>query len=273
MPGLKPAILAWLAMATVLLAGCTGGAGPERPPSALDDVEVAPAEADKGAVAGLVVDESIRPVVGAAVSIAGVEVAATDEKGVFILDSLDPGLVIFAVAAEGFLPIQTSAEVRAGETAEVRVQLPRDLTPQPYRVTYSHDGFMQAWGGYGQYELENLDGGSAICDCRVYFTPEDGASTIVYEAYWEDSVSDPGDLAEFYWVVEQPEGEGEDAGYCFSPCIEHLGFGSHGFQPGVETYARLDGPDFWVEFQQSFQLFVTLWYNGEAPGGWTLRAG
>ena len=262
--GLAAAFLA------LLLAGCAGEAGPERPPSALDDVEVEPAAAGKGAVAGLVVDETIRPVVGASVTIAGAEAAKTDEDGVFILDALEPGLVLFSVSAEGFRPIQTSAEVRAGETAEVRVQLPRDLTPQPYQVTYAHEGFMQAWGGIGQYELENLEGGSGICDCRVYFTPEDGASTIVLEAYWEDSVPDPGGLAEFYWVVEQPEGEGYDADYCFSPCLAHIGFASHEFQPGVEAYARLDGPDLWVEAQQSFRLFVTLWYNGDAPEGWSL---
>ena|SRR5688572_10162761 len=111
MGGAKPAVaLALLAAsAAVLLAGCAGEDAPARPPSALDDVDVQPTAAGKGAVAGLVVDDSIRPVVGASVSIAGGEVATTDEEGVFILDALEPGLVIFAVSAEGFLPIQTSA--------------------------------------------------------------------------------------------------------------------------------------------------------------------
>ena len=224
----------------------------------------------KGAVAGVVVDDAIRPIAGATVSMAGETLGQTDDEGIFILDALDPGLVIFMVSADGYVPIQTSADVLAGETAQVRVQLPRDDSPQPYRVTYAHDGFMQAWGGIGQFFVENA-AESGLCNCRVYFTPEPNATTIVYEAYWEYTLPDPGGLAEFYWVVEQPDGDGYDADYCFSPCVKHLSF--EGYTPGVETYARLDGPDLAAAFQQPFQLFVTVWHNGPAPADWTLASG
>lgn len=259
-----------LPVLALLLAGCTGGAAPAPSGSPLDDIEVEPASATMGAVAGLVVDETIRPILGAQVTVAGEVVAETNEDGVFVLDALEPGIVILGISAEGYLSVQTSADVVAGDTAEVRVQLPRDDRPQPYRVTYSHDGFMQAWGGIAQYFVENVGGGSGTCNCRVYFTPEPNATTLVYEAYWEDSVPDPAEMAEFYWVVDQPDGDGHEAGYCFSPCVQHIGF--DGFSEGVETYARLDGADFWPGFQQSFQLFVTLWHNGEAPEGWTLAS-
>jgi hypothetical protein len=260
-----------LALMAALLAGCSGGDGKDEPASPLDDVDVQPVSDTKGAVAGVVVDEAIRPVAGAEVTMDGKVVASTDEGGIFVLDSLEPGLAIFAVTAEGFLPVQTSADVQPGQTSQVRVQLPRDLNPQPYHVTYSHDGFMQAWGGYGQYYIEQMvPGGSGTCDCRVYFTPEPNAVDMVYEAYWENTLPDPAAQGEFYWVITQPEGEGHEAGYCFSPCIVRQGFG--GFSPGVETYARLDGADFWPGFQQKFQLFVTVFYNGEAPADWTLAS-
>lgn len=266
---MAPAILA--ASVAILLAGCAGGsAPPSRPSSALDDIEVRPTVEGKGAVAGLVVDEAIRPVVGASVTLAGEEVATTDETGVFTLDALDPGTVLFGVSAEGFLPIQTSAEVSPGETVKVRVQLPRDDSPEPYLVTYSHNGFMQAWGGIGQFVVEGIGSGSGLCDCRIYFTPETNASTIVFEAYWEFTLPDPGGLAEFYWVVEQPTGEAYEADYCFSPCVVDLDVQGAGFEAGVEAYARIDGPDFWVALQQQVQLFVTVWHNGEAPEGWSL---
>ena len=265
--------IAALASAAVLLAGCAGGAEePTRTPSALDDVDVQPTVEGKGAVAGLVVDDAIRPVVGASIAIAGEEAATTDETGVFVLDALEPGLVIFSVSADGFLPVQTSADVAPGQTAEVRVQLPRDDSPEPYLVTYSHNGFMQVWGGIGQFVVEGIGEGSGLCDCRIYFTPESNASTIVFEAYWEFTMPDPGGLAEFYWVVEQPEGEGYEADYCFSPCVVHLDVEGASFSDGVETYARIDGPDFWVALQQQVQLFVTVWHNGAAPDGWTLAS-
>ncbi|MEA3137631.1 MAG: Carboxypeptidase regulatory-like domain [Thermoplasmata archaeon] len=263
--------LALLAVLLAALAGCAGGAGgdgaPASPLDGLDDVE--PAQEGKGAVAGVVVDESIRPIAGASVSMAGAVVAETDEGGIFILDALEPGLAIFAVTAPGFLPVQTSADVQPGATSQVRVQMPRDTRPVPYKVTYRHDGFIEAWGGYAQYYVENIQP-SGTCDCRLYFTPEPNATTIVYEAYWEANTPDPAAQAEYYWVIDQPDGDGHEAGYCFSPCVEHVSF--DGFSDGVEAYARLDGPDFWLAAQQSFQLFVTVWYNGAAPADWTLAS-
>lgn len=267
---MRGTLAAVLPVLAALLAGCMAGGGQPAGGSPLDDLDVEPVSATKGAVAGLVVDETIRPVPGATVAVAGEARAETDDAGIFILTDLEPGLAIFSVAAEGFLAMQTSAEVRPGETSEVRVQLPRDTRPEPYRVTYAHEGFMQAWGGYAQYYAENVGGGSGTCDCRIYFTPEPNATTLVYEAYWEDSVPDPAGQAEFYWVVDQPEGDGHQAGYCFSPCVERIGFDD--FSQGVQTYARLDGADFWPGFQQSFQLFVTVWHNGEAPADWTLAS-
>ena len=258
-----------MALLAALLAGCSGGDGGDAGAgSPLDGLDVQPAQEGKGAVAGVVVDVAIRPIAGAEVTMAGSVVATTGEDGVFVLDALEPGIAIFAVSAQGFLPIQTSADVLAGETSQVRVQLPRDVRPQPYQVTYALDGFMEASTGYAQTYVEDA-AATPLCDCRLVFTPEPNATTLVYEAYWEHTLPDPGALAEYYWIVYQTEGEGGDEGYCLSPCIQHLGFG--GFTPGAEVVARLDSPDTPV-FQQSFKLFVTVFYNGEAPDGWTLAA-
>jgi hypothetical protein len=257
-----------MALLTAFLAGCSGGGKDDGPGSPLDGVDVQPVGEGKGAVAGVVVDEAIRPIAGAEVSMAGEVVATTGDDGVFVLDALDPGLAVFAVSAEGFFPIQTSADVLPGETSQVRVQLPRDARPQPYHVTYALDGFMEASTGYAQTYVEDA-AATPLCDCRLVFTPEPNATTLVYEAYWEHTLPDPGGLAEYYWIVYQTEGEGGDEGYCLSPCVQQLGFG--GFTPGAEVVARLDSPDTPV-FQQPFKLFVTVFYHGEAPDGWTLAA-
>lgn len=266
------ALVAGLLVAS-LLAGCSGG---DRDRGGLVvggrtvSVSAAP-QAGKGALAGVVVDEAIRPVAGANVTVAGQVLATTREDGAFVLDALDPGSVILVVGAPGFLSIQTSAEVVAGETSSVRVLLPRDNRPVPYRVTYSHDGLMQAWGGIGQYVIEDsVDGGSALCDCRVTFGLEPNSTMLVYEAYWEDTTPDPASVAEYYWVVAQPDGPGYEADYCRSPCVQRVGLKD--FDEEASTYARLDGPDTWPEAQQTFQLFVTVWVNGQAPADWTLAS-
>jgi hypothetical protein len=274
-----PRLLASLATGLLLaaaLAGCSGDDGGQdglRIGSRTVSVSAAPQDG-KGAVAGVVVDEAIRPVPGANVSVAGAVVARSGDDGVFVLVDVEPGTLVMTVSAPGFLEIQTTAEVAAGQTASVRVLLARDDRPVPYHVTHSHDGFMQAWGGIGQYYVEeSVPGGTATCTCRVYFALEPNATMLVYEAYWEGNVPDPAGQAEYYWVVQQVDEAGADAGgrddgYCFSPCIERVSL--RDYDPALETYARLDGPDVWPAFQQTFQLFVTVWANGEAPADWSL---
>jgi hypothetical protein len=267
---------ALLVVALVALAGCAGHAKSGTPGLRLGDgstvdLSAAPASAGKGAIAGVVVDEAIRPIIGANVTVAGKVVATTDGTGVFVLDSLEPGVLIFSVSAPRFLAIQSSAEVAMGQTTRVRIQLPADNSPVPYRTTYSHDGFMQAWGGIGQFFVEEaVPTGSGLCDCRVYFTPDPNPVDLVYEAYWEQGIPDPAAQAEYYWVVEDVASGAGPADYCFSPCVNTVQFEGSGLHAGNNTYARLDGPDNWPAFQQKFQLFVTIWYNGPAPNGWTL---
>ena len=271
--GAASAVAAALLMG-VLLAGCSGG-GPDQPGGLTVggrsvSVSAAP-QAGKGAIAGVVVDEAIRPVAGAEVAVAGEALARSGEDGVFVLDALEPGSIVLTVSAAGYLTVQTSADVVAGGTANVRVLLPRDLRPQPYRVTYSHDGFMQAWGGIAHYFVEDaVPGGTAACDCRVHFPLEPNATMLVYEAYWDDVVPDPAEQAEFYWVVDQGDGPGNDEGYCTSPCVQRVSL--RDYDRSVETYARLDGADAWPAAQQKFQLFVTVWANGEAPPDWTVAS-
>lgn len=253
------------------LAGCAGGGGDgDATPDGLPDVK--PTEDGKGAIGGVVVDEAIRPVAGALVTLASHQSnVTTDETGTFAWSDLEPGSYFITVSAPRFLSIQSSAEVVAGETAFVRVLLSADPTPLPYQQTYQHAGYMQAWAGIAQFFVESTqDNGSALCDCRLYFTPQGGLSTAVYEAFWEWTVPDPADQAELYYVVEQLEGDAYVEDYCFSPCNVHIA--GDEFTPDVQAYARLDGPDLWVAYQQKFDLYVTLFYNGEAPEGWSLAA-
>ena len=267
-----------VALAALAASGCSGpqhqGSGALRlGDGSTVDLRASPTEAGKGAIAGVVVDEAIRPIAGANVSLAGKVLASTDAQGVFVLDALEPGSVILGVSAPGHLPIQTSADVAAGQTTRVRVLLPTDTSPQPYHTTYAHDGYMQEWAGIGQFFVEEtLQNGSGLCDCRVWFTPDPNATTMVYEAYWDAAVPDPADQGQYYWVVEEPTGKGLATGYCESPCVNDVPYDGSGFKSGTQAYARLDGPDEWVALQQKFQLFLTVWYHGEPPDGWTVAS-
>lgn len=260
-----------------LIAGCSGGEGGKRDGFDLADgsrvdLDVEPTATGKGAIAGVVVDDAIRPIRDALVQAPGPGLSASsDETGVFVFNDLEPGTYILSISAPGYLAIQTSADVVADESTPVRVQLPMDNSPKPYLQTLHHDGFIQAWAGIAQFFIEaQLDEGSALCKCRLWFTPTETPVDVVYEAFWEYSMPDPLGFGEMYYVIEEPTGEGYESGYCYSPCRHQFGYEDGSFKAGTEAYARLDGPDFWPAVNQEFDLFVTLWFNAEAPDDWTI---
>jgi hypothetical protein len=195
----------------------------------------------------------------------------TDEAGGFVFTDVPPGFHAMAIAAPLHLPTQATTDVVAGQTAKVRAQLQRDLRPQPYHVTLKHDGFMQAWGGIGQYFVENLQN-TGTCDCRLSFQPDAAPKTFVYEATWEESPSNPLGPSEFYWILAETDGGLDEAGYCSSPCLARINAEGAGYSGG-EVTARLDGPDEWVQFQTTVTLYVTTWYVHQAPDGWSFVQG
>ena len=270
------AAAALLPLLAVLLAGCSGDGGGKagNGPSPAD---VDPGSTVLGAISGVVVDDAIRPIPDAKIVLAdqGRDVeAVTDAEGLFSFTDLQPGFYAMSASARLYLPTQATADVVAGETAKVKVQLLRDPTPQPYHITLKHDGFMQAWGTIAQFEVENLQE-SGACDCRIYFQPDPDPTTFIVEATWEESVPNPAGPSEFYWIVEEPadvEGDMYEADYCTSPCYTDVSAGGSAYQGG-QVMVRLDGPDEWVEVQQPFTLFVTTWYNGEPPQGWSVVNG
>lgn len=232
-----------------------------------------------GAIAGVVVDEAIRPVEGANLATTGGLSATSDANGVFRLGNLEPGLYILNVQAPGFLPAQTSAEVVADATSTLKVQMLRDLSPTPYHLTYQYEAYMQAWGTIGQWAVEVI-APTPFCDCTYTFTPEPGPQTILFEAFWDPTVPDPAGLSEFYWEMVAGESDWIQSGYCTNPCRVEVPLESTDaldgtvvpFPEGATFEVRISGPDAWVAYQQQVTLFTTLFHNGPAPEGWTIAS-
>jgi hypothetical protein len=264
------------ALLCVLLAGCASE-GSKKDVVEFGDGSRVELEGDdpsagKGSILGVVVDETIRPIVGAHVSVTGSDATAvTDSSGVFHVADLEPGTYFFRVNATGFLPTQASADVIAGEVQRMRIQLQVDTTPQPFHQTLAFEGFIQAWLGIGQFYATG-DNNDTACACTFRFTPAANVSTFVYEAVWEAVAPDPAGLGEYYPELYQADGGGLDFnGYCFSPCHFHIN--ANGYVQGSEVIARFTGPDLWVSVQQDFTVFITLWHNGAAPEEWSFVAG
>ena len=134
-----------LVLLTALLAGCTGN-GPQDPdsvvPESVQDVQVT---ATKGAIRGVVIDETITPIAGAAIALTTLDVSATSaDDGGFVINDLEPGSYFLLVSKPGFTAVQASTTVEAGvEPPLVRVVLPRQADNQSYANTQQWSGFTQ----------------------------------------------------------------------------------------------------------------------------------
>lgn len=137
--------LACTVLAAILFAGCSGepnGAGVAEP-----SYTVAPT-ATTGIIRGLVVDEAIRPVAGARVTLLDGSVTRNTQSaddGGFGFEDLVPGTYFLTVARPGFLSMQTSSDVVAGEAEPpiVRVLLARDVQAVPSFQIFPWEGFIQ----------------------------------------------------------------------------------------------------------------------------------
>ncbi len=138
---LKP-ILSLLVVAAVF-AGCAdSGEAPVVDDFQIEDeLEATP---DTGIIRGVVVDASIKPVVGANVSI-GEQWTETDENGAFGFDKLQPGTYFVEVSKLGFLPVQQSVDVVAGDAEPpiMKVLMEIDGSFNPYYMEQSMQGFIE----------------------------------------------------------------------------------------------------------------------------------
>lgn len=275
--------VAAVAMVLVLgpvLAGCS------EPDAAADAAGIELAEVDnsvsRGSISGVVVDEAIRPLAGVNLTLLGPQTPATsDDDGLFVFTDLEPGLYTVSAAphksADGrlFLGIQTTAEVRAGETAKVKLVLPPDPTPQPYHVTYKFDWYDEAGVALVDFAVDLFGRGIVpvpFCDqCYFEFTSDANVTQFVVEATWTDSVAPPHKESEYYWTVYALTVGDYASDYFYNPgraVVEGSAF------PGETEWAvNLAAEEEWITLQQKAQLFVTAFYVAPAPDGWSFVAG
>ncbi len=136
------ALVAFLLLGT-FLAGCTDDG-----PAVVDDgsdVGEVDVTSSTGGIRGVVVDDSIRPIAGALISVIGTQkTAETDATGAFVISGLAPA----AYEVEASHPLYDSAVqptvVEAGvERPELlKFQLVRVILEEPYMLTDKFNGFI-----------------------------------------------------------------------------------------------------------------------------------
>ena len=188
-----------LAAACLVLAGCSGSAGNDAAPSDSFDVPVE-ATSTTGVIRGVVVDQSIRPVAGATITIpvgADMLTEQTNEDGAFGFDGLTPGTYFVTATKASYNTIQQSVDVVAGisDPTPLRFGLVQDVSKIPYFVPEEWDGYIECSGRVATGPTGILSLGVNACnepvplgqDVNRPVTLQPNETFIQGEMYWEST--------------------------------------------------------------------------------------
>lgn len=186
-----------------LLAGCTG-TGLETIPD--DNVPEVDATATTGGIRGVIVDNTIKPIKGAAIDLVNHnKTITTEDDGLFVISGLQPGSYLVKASHPLYATAQQNVEVVAGENnpPAVKFQLDRTIFAEPYLQTYAYEGFIFcSVNTVGLLSEECGEGAGVPCEvpavgCQrvggqdgnnvqfdVYIESE-GLASIIFEKYWE----------------------------------------------------------------------------------------
>jgi hypothetical protein len=124
-----------------LLAGCSAGS------DVADGAGGRPSDPSRGSLAGVVVDDAVRPIAGANVTARlgdAVANTTTDGTGLFRIDGLAPGAYIVEVSKPYYGALQQAVDVRAGvEPPLAKFQLSFMASAVPYSEIYQFEGFFE----------------------------------------------------------------------------------------------------------------------------------
>ncbi|HUR26108.1 MAG TPA: carboxypeptidase-like regulatory domain-containing protein [Candidatus Thermoplasmatota archaeon] len=300
---LRP-LAASLLLGLLALAGCAGG-----DEAATQGHPADPTAAGSGRLCVVAVDEAIRPVAGANVTVRLADGSAASgvsgEDGKACLD-LPPGTYIVSVAHihQTYRPAQTTADVVAGREATVKVQLDRLFVQEPYHETVKFEGFIQC--GYSVssvissicfQDYTHFVGPTTCPECEHVFDNRGttlavggGWQTQVYEMTWDPSAQGTSPemslTVSFYPRVASHwycQGGGpvpvlvrlESGVTCEESQGDPQPFPPEGLN-NTYFFAASKAPagqPASATFNQRFTSFINIFYYGKPPEGWSFIGG
>jgi hypothetical protein len=214
---------------------------------------------------GVVVDDAIRPLAGAAVTLDGALRNVTGPDGAFSFSDVAAGSHQVGVEAAGYSPAQAVA-VAGPDALPIRIILNPVPVPGGFHQTFAFDGFFQAGTGLASMLVDRVEdnlGNGTACSCSFIVDAADVVRAFVLEAVWEDNVPRPDGPTAYRWHISTPEPPQTISAYDPSPVrveVNGAAFDAslRQFEVGLEPDAV------WPAVQQEFQLAVSLFY-GQAP--------
>jgi hypothetical protein len=298
-------------LAAALLAGCASKASDAPTGGSIPDPGEVKVTQTTGGIRGVVVDQAIRPLAGATVTVTGAGVnrtLATDASGTFTVADLKPGTYILKASKPLYDTQQQAIEVKAGVAPPVtKIQLNQVVFAKPYLQTLKFKGFiacsfnavLPVVGGILSEECgEGVGvpctqdpapcgrvGGQANNHIQFDFTVDNpSAQSLVVEQYWQPT-SEAGKA--FYTPVSL-------GWHCDPTCGGKTFLALDGVSP---LLGRVDGDELvklnlnatskvstftWASpattpvgtvLNQDFQEFVTISYYLPLPADWSFVQG
>jgi hypothetical protein len=142
-------------VALVLLAGCSDGAGGPDPQD--PSVPTLDPTAGKGVIRSVVVDEAIRPLAGANVTVLSggdaLRSLVTDESGFAGFADLDPGTYFVQVRKLGYVEARQSVDVVAdvADPPVVKLQMAAFVGDLPFVAEYKLEAFLECSASAGNW--------------------------------------------------------------------------------------------------------------------------
>ncbi|MEA3142798.1 MAG: Carboxypeptidase regulatory-like domain [Thermoplasmata archaeon] len=141
------AVLLCALLAGLALAGCSGKATDAPTGGSIPDPGEVQATDTTGGVRGVVVDQAIRPIKAAHVSVGSASLSknvTTDASGTFVVNGLPAGTYIVKGTHPLYSTVQQAVEVQAGvkNPAPIKLQLTQKVSDRPYMTTLLFKGFV-----------------------------------------------------------------------------------------------------------------------------------
>ncbi|MHB1261458.1 MAG: carboxypeptidase-like regulatory domain-containing protein [Thermoplasmatota archaeon] len=282
-------VVAAIALASLLLAGCASQDPPAAPETTVDFEALELAATDTtGVIRGIVVDEAIRPVSGATIVLPteqGPLETKSSEEGAFGFDGLPGGPYFLKASKPGYTSAQSATEVVPGvaEPPITKILLVLDPLTTPYVQAIVWNGFVECSMRAGTGNLAgsvgvNACNGVGNQDVNYPIDVEGVPDLLQGETIWEDTqtlgsglsfVVGPKSCADVKWgradgpstlvillnktQLEDEDDFNSDAGLCYRV-----------FSYTAEESAHFAG----LVLSQRFDSYFHIFYNFLPPEGW-----
>jgi hypothetical protein len=293
-------------LASALLAGCSGSKDAPASDSGptFDDLGLQ-ATSSTGVIRGVVVDEAIRPVAGAKVTLMGdsPQEATSTAQGTFGFDGLPAATYFLKVHKAGFQDAQQSADVVAGvaDPDVLKVQLVTDAANMPYYEEYVFDGFIECSATVGAPGVGYLSG--ALCSFPNGLTEETGNVTQDnFGVFYQLSKKPTWMQSEMVWQSTQAFGGEMNLEYSWDCGDDNAGFLCDHAQAGSSPLLLTANPDdietinagdyskelfvrvfnehsaeaadtVGVTAEQKFTIYTHVFYGYQPADGWRFSSG